>query len=212
MSKPGLKLALCLAVVVTAGGARAGAYEDFFRALDTDNAAGVVALLQRGFDPNARDPRGQTALYAALREGSAQVVAVLLSHPQTQIDLANPAGETPLMIAALKGRLEAVQQLLERGAALEREGWTPLHYAASGPAVAVVKLLLERGARVDVRSPNGSTPLMMAARNGSEESVALLLQRGADRTLRNEQDLSAADFARQAGREKLALSLSQPAR
>lgn len=212
MSRSSLKLVLCLALLGSAGGARAGAYEDFFRAVDTDNAAGVVALLQRGFDPNARDPNGQTALYAALREGSAQVVTALLSHPQIQIDLANPAGETPLMIAALKGRLEAVQTLLARGAMLEREGWTPLHYAASGPAVAVVKLLLDRGARPDARSPNGTTPLMLAARNGSEASVALLLQRGADASLRNEQDLTAADFARQGGREKLSLSLSQPAR
>lgn len=202
----GLLLALGLST------AHAGAYEDFFRALEVDNASGVVALLQRGFDPNSRDPRGQTALYAALREGSGQVVTALLSHPQTRIDLANAAGETPLMLAALKGRLDAVRQLLDRGAALEREGWAPLHYAASGPDVAVVELLLSRGAKVDARSPNGTTPLMMAARNGSEASVAVLLKQGADATLRNEQQLTAADFARQAGRDKLAQSLAQHGR
>lgn len=206
------KFIIQLLVAAGVSSAHAGAYEDFFRALDTDNAAGVVALLQRGFDPNARDPKGQTALYAALREGSGQVVTALLSHPQTRIDLANAAGETPLMMAALKGRLEAAQQLLDRGAALERDGWTPLHYAASNPDAAVLKLLLARGAKLDVRSPNGTTPLMMAARNGSEESVAVLLKHGADPALRNEQQLTAADFARQAGREKLAASLSQSAR
>lgn len=195
--------------------ARAGAYEDFFRAVDTDNASGVSALLQRGFDPNSRDPRGQTALYAALREGSDQVAAVLLAHPQTRIDLANAAGETPLMVAALKGRSAWVKRLIERGAQIDRDGWSPLHYAAASAdaeaATASVQLLLARGARLDARSPNGTTPLMMAARNGSERVARLLLEQGADARLRNQQDLSAADFARQAGRDKLAESLTQAA-
>ncbi|MDT7834658.1 ankyrin repeat domain-containing protein [Aquabacterium sp. OR-4] len=212
MFRTSMRLMAALSLALASLGAHAGAYDDFFRALQTDNASGVAALLQRGFDPNSRDPQGQTALYAALRDGSGQVLALLMAHPQTQIDLANVAGETPLMIAALKGRLDAARQLLDRGATLERDGWTPLHYAASGPEATLVKLLLDRGARPDARSPNGSTPLMMAARNGTEAAVALLLARGADPALRNEQNLVAADFARQAGREKLALSLSQPAR
>jgi len=48
---------------------------------------------------------------------------------------------------------------------------------------------------------------MMAARYGDEGSVAVLLERGADATLRNQLDLSAADFARAAGREPLARRL-----
>jgi len=37
------------------------------------------------------------------------------------------------MMAALRGSLEWTQRLIERGAAINRDGWTPLHYAASGP-------------------------------------------------------------------------------
>lgn len=209
-----LAAAWMLAGVVTT--ATAGAYEDFFRALDVDNASGVTALLQRGFDPNSRDTRGQTALYAAMREGSEQVAAALLADGRTRVDLANSAGETPLMIAALKGRSAWVQRLIERGAQVEREGWSPLHYAAAcGDAqggITSMQVLLGRGARVDARSPNGTTPLMMAARNGSEAAVKLLLEKGADARARNEQNLDAADFARQAGREKLAEALTQSAR
>ena len=69
-----------------------------------------------------------------------------------------------------------------------------------------------RGARVDARSPNGTTALMMAARYGPEDAVQALLQKGADPRLRNDLDLGAADFARQAGREKLSASLAQLAR
>jgi ankyrin repeat protein len=76
--------------------------------------------------------------------------------------------------------------------------------------VQVVELLLARGAAVDAVSPNGSTPLMLAARYGSEESVNLLLARGADAARRNERQLRAADFARLAGREALAVRLGRP--
>ncbi|HSW09145.1 ankyrin repeat domain-containing protein [Aquabacterium sp.] len=205
-----LTLAVCLLAPPMA--AHAGAYEDFFKAVATDDAGGVQALLQRGFDPNSRDEKGQAALYLSLRDGSFKVAATLLQSPQTQVDIANEAGETPLMMAALKGHADWVQRLVERGARIERSGWTPLHYAATGPQATIVAWLLERGAAINARSPNGSTPLMMAARYGSEESAQLLLGKGADARLRNDRQLTAADFARLAGRDKLGERLDQAAR
>ena len=209
------KIALYLALVTGFSVARAGAYEDFFKAIDFDNARAVSGLLARGFDPNARDEKGQTPLYLSLREGSFKVAALLLAQPQLRVDLTNRAGETALMISALKGQTEWLDKLMDRGAAVDGPGtqvWTALHYAASSPGVAAVELLLTRGAKVDARSPNGSTPLMMAARYGSEDAVQLLLKRGADARLRNDLGLSAADFARQAGREALTESLLRAAR
>ena len=44
----------------------AGSYEDFFVAIQRDDAATITTLLQRGFDPNTRDPRGQVGLMLAL--------------------------------------------------------------------------------------------------------------------------------------------------
>ena len=206
------KMAACGWLACTLGLALAGAFDDFFRAVSVDDAGTVERLLQRGFEVNARDENGQPALLLAMRDGAFGTAQTLLKHPQIQIDAVNAAGETALMMAALKGHLEWTQRLLERGAGLEREGWTPLHYAATGPEPAVVQLLLERGAGVDVRSPNGSTPLMMAARYGAEEAVTLLLSRGADPRLRNQRDMNAADFARSAGRESLTARLEQAAR
>ncbi|MFM7706090.1 MAG: ankyrin repeat domain-containing protein [Rubrivivax sp.] len=185
----------------------AGAYEDFFRSVEIDDARTLTRLLQRGFDPNTPDPQGQVGLFLALRGGSGQVVQALLEHPDLKVDAANTSEETPLMMAALRGALEPARRLIERGARLERPGWTPLHYAASGPEVAMVRLLLERGAPIDARSPNGTTPLMMAARYGTEDAATLLLERGADVSLRNQLDLGPADFARAAGREALARRL-----
>jgi ankyrin repeat protein len=201
------RYAIYLVVAVGFVSAKAGAYEDWFSAIETDNAGAVTRLMQAGFDPNTRNPQGQVGLYLALQTGGPRVADALWAHPGLEVDAANAQGETPLMMAALKGRLEWTQRLLERGARLNREGWTPLHYAASGPEPKVVELLLARGAALEARSPNGSTPLMLAARYGSEASVDLLLARGADPKLRNQRDLTAADFARMDGRDGLAKRL-----
>lgn len=190
----------------------AGAYEDFFSAVARDDADTVGSLLQRGFDPNSLDEQGQFGLFLALREGSSKVVERLLQSPQLKIDVPNAFGETPLMMAALKGRADWARRLLELGATADRAGWTPLHYAASGPDATLVTLLLDHGARIDARSPNGSTALMMAARYGSEASVQLLLARGADPGLRNQRGMTAADFARGAGRDRLAALLEPSTR
>ncbi|ODU08188.1 MAG: hypothetical protein ABS84_14130 [Rubrivivax sp. SCN 71-131] len=186
---------------------RAGAYEDFFTAIEVDDDGHLRRLLARGLDPNTIDPKGQHALYLALRGGSPKSFALLLQHPAIQVDVANAAGETPLMMAALRGLVGAMTTLIERGAQVQRDGWTPLHYAGSGPSAAAVALLLERGASVDARAPNGNTPLMQAARYGSEDSVRLLLKNGAERTLRNRRGLDAAAYARLDGRDSLARRL-----
>lgn len=199
--------ALLATLAAAAGPARAGSFEDFFRAVPLDDTRTIGALLARGFDPNAVDEKGQPALFLALRDGADQVIALLLQQPGLRVDQPNPLGETPLMMAALRGRVEWARALLARGAQVDRVGWSPLHYAASGPEPALVSLLLERGAAVDARSPNGSTPLMMASRYGSEAAVDLLLARGADLRLRNQAGLDAVAFARGAGRESLARRL-----
>ncbi len=211
MMRKCFKLLAYLAVAIGVSSAQAGAYEDFFVAVRNDNGSALETLLERGMDPNSRDERGNSALAVALREGSFKAAAKLFDHPKVDVDLANAAGETPLMMAALKGHTDWMRRLIDRRVRIELAGWTPLHYAAAGPDTAAVALLLDRGARVDARSPNGTTPLMMAARNGLESSVDLLLRRGADPKLRNQKDLGAADFARMNGRGDLAAALAQAA-
>lgn len=202
------KLLLQLIVVMSFSSAHAGAYEDFFKALELDDGRTITQLLRRGFDVNSASESGQTPLFLALRSGSHQAVAALLSAPDLKVDQANQANETALMMAALRGHLDWCKRLVERGATVNREGWTPLHYAATGPNPQVTAFLLERGAQVDAPSPNGTTPLMMAARYGHEDSVQILLGAKADPRLRNQKELSAADFAREAGREALASRLA----
>jgi ankyrin repeat protein len=201
-----------LVIALAFSSAQAGSYEDFFVAIKNDNASMLTGLLDRGFDPNTRDPKGQPGLTMALQERSPKVLKALLERRDIDINALNQAGESPLMMAALKGDLASAQQLLDRGAKVDQAGWSPLHYAATGPEPRLVQLLIERGAAIDALSPNGTTPLMMAAQYGNPASVDLLLARGADPRLKNDQGLTAADFARLADRQALAARLATLAR
>ncbi len=211
MFRNNFKFIFYAAVLFCFSAAKSGSYDDFFVAVQRDNPGQVQALLARGFDPNTVDPEGRSGFAAALRAGSTKVAELLAAHPGFDVNALSTAGESPLMLAAIKGDVTLSRRLLERGARLDLPGWTPLHYAASGPSTELVVLLLDRGATIDAASPNGSTPLMLAARNGSIDNAELLLARGADPRKRNQRDLAAADFAAEAGRDALAQALRQRA-
>ena len=185
----------------------AGAYEDFFVAILRDDGDAITALLRRGFDPNTRDPKGQVGLTIALQNGANKAVAALLASRRLNVEARNAKDESPLMMAAIKGNVEAVKALIARDADVNKTGWTPLHYAASAGSpqhAVIISLLLENHAYIDAASPNGTTPLMMAAHYGSMESLQLLLDEGADPTLKNQLGLTAADFALRVSRTEAA--------
>ena len=174
----------------------AGSYDDFFSAIKTDNASAILQLLGRGFDPNTLNPAGQPGLQLAITESSPKAAQALLAAPKIDVNRLNANGESPLMLAALRGELALSETLVKRGADVNKTGWTPLHYAASNGHVAVIKLLLENYAYIDAESPNGSTPLMMASLYGSVEAVKLLVDEGADPLLKNQKGLTALEFAK----------------
>ncbi|QIL43670.1 ankyrin repeat domain-containing protein [Acidovorax sp. HDW3] len=203
--------ALGWSVLALTGCASAGSFDDFFTAIRRDRGDEIAALLARGFDPNTSDEQGRPGLVLALQLESWQAFAALLKAPQLDVNRRNAQGETALMLAAIKGQLDAARALLARDADVNQTGWTPLHYAAScitGQGVEMVRLLLEESAYIDAGSPNGSTPLMLAAQYGSEDVAQLLLAEGADPSIKNQRGLTAVQFAQRAGRDALARSLA----
>ncbi|TMH09925.1 MAG: ankyrin repeat domain-containing protein, partial [Betaproteobacteria bacterium] len=86
--------------------ARAGSYEDFFEAVARNDGPAINALLQRGFDVNSRDPKGQTGLFLALRAGAFNAAEALSNGAGLDVNALNEVGESALMMAALKGHVD----------------------------------------------------------------------------------------------------------
>lgn len=207
-----LKKTVFLIVLVGLNVAIAGSYDDFFKAIKSDDASTLQRLIARGFDVNTVDPQGQFGLLVALREPSLKVASVLIDSPQINLNAVNAQGESPLMLAAIKGHVELAQKMIQKGADINKTGWTPLHYAASTGQLKMISFLLEQNAYIDAESPNGTTPLMMASLYASPESVQLLLDQGADPLLKNEQGLTALQFAERGKRVDAIALLSKTMR
>ena len=104
-----LKAGLCMAWLgVATGKARAGSFDDFFAAAKRNNLSALLTPLLRGFDVNTQDEKGQHALHVALRADSLEVALFLANLAGVNVNATTPQGETPLMIAALRGDRKSV--------------------------------------------------------------------------------------------------------
>ena len=72
-------------------------------------------LLQKGANPDLRDARGNTPLLAAVSAGADAVVPYLIKG-HASVNLANKAGETPLIRAVQLRNINLVRDLLAAGA------------------------------------------------------------------------------------------------
>ena len=203
----GIRFALQIIVAIGVSSASAGPTESFFQSLVRDDGEEALEWVAHGVDPNSRDERGDPGMVAALKANSPSAAAALMRAPGIDLEAANRAGETPLMMAAIKGETQLCAQLIERGARVNQPGWTALHYAAAGNSLDAVRLLLERGAEVNAVSPTGRTPLMMAAGLANERVVNALIAAGADVDYLDKSGAGAVDAARGSGREWLAAKL-----
>lgn len=81
--------------------------------------------------------------------------------PLTDVNQVNVFGESPIHIAAWKGRAEDVRWLLENGAHVNQKGefgMTPLHYAYMGGKKQNIEFLLHSGADQNSRCESGLLP------------------------------------------------------
>jgi ankyrin repeat protein len=153
------------------------------------------------------------ALFAAAMQGDVAALENLLSANRSSVNQAlisslSSDGWTPLHLAALFGRADAVRLLINKGADVAARSGnamanTALHAAAAGRASGVAKILIECGASPNTRQNGGWTPLHAAAQNGDVELARTLLDSGADVTIRADNQQSPLDLALTKGQQAM---------
>ncbi|GMN24226.1 hypothetical protein TIFTF001_000484 [Ficus carica] len=135
-----------------------------------------------------------SALHIAAANGQIEILSLLLER-SVNPDVLNRHKQTPLMLAAMHGKILCVRKLLDVGANIlmfdSLHGRTCLHYAAYYGHSDCLQAILSAAhsshvavswgfARfVNVRDGKGATPLHLAARQRRPECVHILLDNGA---------------------------------
>jgi hypothetical protein len=128
-------------------------------------------------------------------------------------------GLRPLAAAAYNGSMESVEALLKFGAdpnALDDEGKGAIVYAAAHGYAPVVVTLLQAGVDVNRRYAHGLTAMMWAAGYDAsagvddvDATIETLIEHGAALDLKDDRGQTAADIARDLGRERAAKLLER---
>ncbi|KAF7662183.1 hypothetical protein LDENG_00244230 [Lucifuga dentata] len=154
--------------------------------------SGKIPTEHQGDNPSfqatmeGKSPRTQSPSVGRLTPGSPAVTK------------RNHKGETLLHLAAIKGDVEAVNELLDQGAnpnLKDNAGWTPLHEACNLGHQAVVEVLIMRGALLNTPGYENDSPLHDAVMNGHPAIAKLLLQHGAVQNVLNLHGKRPADYA-----------------
>lgn len=158
-------------------------------AVDAGDVDTAVLLLQAGADAGGVDAEGNTLLHRAAQAGNAQMVRVLLQHPQTAVLTCNHAGLTASAVASAAGFADCAAQIRhqEQGfaaAQLQQLGMVEsaypfaMLYASAYGYADILAYLLAVGADAHVTDNMRYTPLHFAAANGHADCVAMLLNAG----------------------------------
>ncbi|XP_071711144.1 ankyrin repeat domain-containing protein EMB506, chloroplastic isoform X2 [Rutidosis leptorrhynchoides] len=128
------------------------------------------SLLANGFDIDAVDKDGQTALHKAVLGKKEAVISHLLrkgASPNVQ----DMDGATPLHYAIQVSAMQSVKLLIKSKADVnvaDNEGWTPLHVAMQTRNRDISKVLLLNGADKTRRTQDGKTALDVALCYGKD--------------------------------------------
>lgn len=159
-----------------------------FIAAENRNANIVNLLLTRGANPSHVSADARTFLHAAVSGGDTNIVKVAMQYPY-EINARSKYGDTPLLGASWKRRLDLLEMLINVGADVnvpDNQGTTPLIAVTpdddwpTSVDPKIISFLIEHGANVNAADEKGETALFGAAFYGDFETVKLLTAAGAD--------------------------------
>jgi ankyrin repeat protein len=163
--------------------------KDFSKALEINDKRSALSTLACAPSVEAlNDTTGNlTVLQEAVSKGQLGIVRSILK-AGADVNKESAEVKSPLILAALIGRADIVELLLDAGASANPPEEKPMMTALLCAAVSsgdrsapMFRLLLGAGAGVDAREPDGRTALHTASRiGGNAEAIAILAEAGAD--------------------------------
>jgi len=185
-----------------------------------ESTEAIRLLLARGAEVGSKETDGKPAADAfptffASHAGHSEILRAFRQAGDKLDDptiMFGAAPVTPLMIAVAFEHTDTVRTLLDLGARVDPAKprvETALLAAIFGNHLDLARLLIARGADVNRPAERGRTPLMYAAATGWGDAamIDLLLKSGARADLRDDDGLSAADYARKYHRDDLVARL-----
>lgn len=179
-----------------------------WRAVDAAVAEGEVALvkliLDKGLDPNIRQPNGDHLIQTAVEKERLKIVRLLLDNG---VQLDGPAAVLPdeeklalLKLAIEQGSVSIAKLLLSRGGgSVKRKTGaaevTPLGLACSLGSKPLISQLIKGGADPLAVDENGATILHYAIMSEDTEIVRMILKQGLDIDARDINGQSALFYA-----------------
>jgi len=151
-------------------------------AIQSDDANGLMMLLNNGLDINQALKDEGTALIYASKTGQFQMVKSLVDNG-ADVNQSALGDGNPLIAAAGGGNLELAHFLISQGADVNAEvlgDGTPLMAAVQNNNLEMVNILIAAGADIHKTASHDGTALIKAASVGSLVITSLLVDLGAD--------------------------------
>ncbi|KAI9190717.1 uncharacterized protein BJ171DRAFT_490875 [Polychytrium aggregatum] len=128
------------------------------------------------------DISDQTSLHESASSGRLDLLKLVTTKYEGNINAKDVYGRKPLHYAAMHGHEACALFLLESGTnvdSLDHDGWTPLIHAIAGGHTKSAQILIDHDATIEAKSATSPIPLSLACEYGHKDIVALLLARGA---------------------------------